>query len=82
MEVTGIFISIWGYLNANNGTTINRKKDAEKEEDHALEMTSIEKQLDQYYKKQRNFLLQGKRLEARLLKRRDKLNKRENPKAI
>ena len=44
-------------------------------------MTSIEKQLDQYYEKQRYFLLQGKVLEARLLEMRDKLNKRDKHKA-
>ena len=59
MEVTGILIAIWGYLSANNDTTINRKKNTDNEEDHALEITSIEKQLGHYYEKLQNFLLQG-----------------------
>ena len=75
MHVAGMFGAIWGYLSANNEKRINRKKGRGKKEDYALDITSIEKHLDQFYEEQRQLL------EARLLEMRDKLNERVNLKA-
>ena len=67
-----MFGAIWGYLSAKNNKRINRKRETGKEEDYALDITSIEKHLDQFYEEQRQLL------EARLLEMRDKLNERDN----
>ena len=74
MQMTGMFLAIGGYLKANNDTRTNSKKESGKGEDHGMDITSIEKQLDRYYEQQRNFLLQGKLLEVKLLEMRNKLN--------
>ena len=70
MQMTGMFVAIWGYLNANNDTRTKRKKETGKGEEHGLDVTTIE-----------NFLMQGKLLEAKLLEMRDKLNEKDNFKA-
>ena len=81
IHVAGMFAAIQGYLSANNDNLIKCKKETGKEEDYALDITTIEKHLDQFYEEQRHSLLQAKLLEARLLEMRDKLNERDNLKA-